>query len=325
MTGLLPGGPGPGTSPGRVNRGAGVEALAHRPPTVGDVTTHRPETDRAFLRRSVLAVAVLDDVDLDLDDDGVHVPGCTPLAWADVAGWAAAPPAAPGRDEADHALDALDAARARVRDLVLAHRELHRGGPRRSGSRRVALAVPTGAARHPGAGWVSRRVLGGALDLGLGVVVRDGRTERALPVPQVTARALGVADAPSGADREHLEAMAALLVDRLLRDAGTRGGDVLRPVGGCDVPTLLASSTLRTHLVAGPDRSAGSLLAAVAVPDRTRGWFDLAHIDPAYAAAAWSVTDLRDRGFRRPVLVTRDEVALVPDNPRIGEFSLRHS
>lgn len=63
----------------------------------------------------------------------------------------------------------------------------------------------------------------------------------------------------------------------------------------------------------------------MAVPDRTRGWFDLAHIDPAYAAAAWSVTDLRDRGFRRPVLVTRDEVALVPDNPRIGEFSLRHS
>ena len=100
---------------------------------------------------------------------------------------------------------------------------------------------------------------------------------------------------------------------------------MLRPVGGCDVPTLLASATLREHLVAGPDRSPGSLLRAVAVPDRTRGWFDLARIDPAYTGAVWAVTDLRDRGLRRPVLVTRDEVARAPERPDLDRTVLRNS
>ena len=292
-------------------------AAPHRPPTVGDVTLPQAEIDRALLRRSVLAVSVLDDVDVDLDDDGVHVPGCTPLAWTEVARWAAGDPR--GEDGPE---DALEGARVRVRDLLLAHRALHRGS-HRTPARRVALAVPVGASRHPGAGWAGRTVPGGALDLGLGVVVPDGRVERTLPVPAATARALGLPGALTATDLDHLEAIGDLVVARLRRDAGTRGGDVLRPVGGCDVPTLLASATLRVHLVAGSDRAPGPLLCAVAVPDRTRGWFDLARIDPAYTGAAWSVTGPRDRGFRRPVLVTRDEVATAPENPRIDEFALR--
>ncbi|WP_432486420.1 hypothetical protein, partial [Kineococcus esterisolvens] len=194
--------------------------------------------------------------------------------------------------------------RSRVRQLLLAHRELHR-----SRARRVALAVPRGADRHPGSGWAAEPLLGGALDLGPGVVVAHDGVERTLPVPAASARATGAAPALTAQQREHLEAMGALAVQRLQRDAGARGDGVLRPVGGCDVPTLLAAASLREHLVAG------SVMRAVAVPDRTRGWFDLARVDPAFVVAAWAVTDPADRGLRRPVLVTREEVAPAPTAP----------
>ncbi len=272
---------------------------------------------RAALRRSVLAVSVLDDVDVDPDDDGVHLPGCAPLAWADVAAAAGTAVAAGTTDPAGTSGGAADggpgaAARLRVRQLLLAHRELHR-----SGARRVALAVPRGAERHPGAGWAARPLLGGALDLGLGVVVAHDGRERVLPVPAVSARVTGSAAAPGAGELEHLEAMGALAARRLLRDEGARGGGVLRPVGGCDVPTLLASAALRAHLVDGPAGARGAtgaaaVMRAVAVPDRTRGWFDLARVDPAFVVAAWAVTDPADRGLRRPVLVTREEVAPAP-------------
>jgi len=267
--------------------------------------------DRALLRRGVLAASVLDDVDVDLDDDGLWLPGCAPLAWADVELAAAGPGSALDGGE--------EAVRARVRDLLLAHRELHRAG-----ARRVALGLPADAVGHLGAAWRSTRVLGGAVDLGPGVVVPWGSGERVLPVPAVSAAATGADPRLSAADRAHLEAMGALVVERLQRDAGVRGQDVLRPVGGCDVPTLLASATLREHLVGGPGRSAGSLLRAVAVPVRTRGWFDLARIDPAFVGAAWTATDPAERGFSRALLVTRDEVALAPLNPHVGEVALRN-
>ncbi|WP_432537410.1 hypothetical protein [Kineococcus arenarius] len=271
----------------------------------------QPPPVRAFLRRCVLAVSVLDDVDVDPDDSAVHVPGCAPLAWSEVAaaagplpgGAAALPDSAPGA-----------AARLRVRQLLLAHRELHR-----SRARRVALAVPRGADRHPGPGWVAAPVLGGALDLGPGVIVAHDGRERALPVPAATARATG-GDAGLGpGQREHLEAMGVLAAQRLRRDSGARDGGVLRPVGGCDVPTLLAAASLREHLVAAPGGAPGPVLRAVAVPDRNRGWFDLARVDPAFVVAAWAVTDPADRGLRRPVLVTREEVAPAPTAPDLRD------
>ncbi len=258
---------------------------------------------------------MLDEVDVDPDDTGVHLPGCAPLAWSQVAAAAgplpgdaaALPGSAPGAEPGG-------AARLRVRQLLLAHRELHR-----SRARRVALAVPRGADRHPGPGWVAAPVLGGALDLGPGVVVAHDGRERTLPAPAASAHATGADAGLDPGQREHLEAMGALAAQRLRRDSGARGGGVLRPVGGCDVPTLLAAASLREHLVAAPDGAPGPVLRAVAVPDRTRGWFDLARVDPAFVVAAWAVTDPADRGLRRPVLVTREEVAPAPTAPDLRD------
>ncbi|NAZ87537.1 hypothetical protein [Kineococcus indalonis] len=296
----------------------------------------QPSSVRASLRRCVLAASVLDDLDVDPDDDAVHLPGCAPLAWSEVARAAGALPAPPGVDPSgvDPSGSAAGtdpagrvvagdgpgaAARWRVRQLLLAHREVHR-----CAARRVALAVPRGAQRHPGGGWAATAVLGGALDLGPGVVVaaRDGR-ERVVPVPTASARATGGPEGLTAALLEHLETMGSLAAQRLQRDDGARGGGVLRPVGGCDVPTLLAAASLRGYLVAGPGREAGSVLRAVAVPDRTRGWFDLARVDPAFVVAAWAVTDLADRGARRPLLVTREEVAPAPAAPDVAGAVLR--
>ncbi|MEZ0493657.1 hypothetical protein AB2L28_15565 [Kineococcus sp. TBRC 1896] len=268
------------------------------------MSTEQPPPVRAILRRSVLATSVLDDLDVDLDDDGVRLPGCSPLEWADLA--RAAGTAATDGEE--------DVTRLRVGDVLHAHRELHSGT-----ARVVPLAVPAGADRHPGFGWTHRTVLGGALNLGLGVVVPHGRSERTLPLPVASARATGRSTLTGQEDLARLEEFGDLVVQRLLRDTGTPTAGVLRPVGGCDVPTLLASRTLREHLVAGPDRTPGNVLRAVAVPDRTRGWFDLARIDPAYVGAAWAATDPADRGLRRPVIVTREEVALASTSPRLVE------
>ncbi|MEW1960468.1 hypothetical protein [Kineococcus sp. NPDC059986] len=268
------------------------------------MSTEQPPPVRAILRRSVLATSVVDDLDVDLDDDGIRLPGCSPLEWADLARAAGA--AAGDGDE--------DVTRLRVGDLLHAHHELHSGT-----ARVVPLAVPVDADRHPGFGWTHRAVLGGALHLGLGVVVPHGRSERTLPLPVASARATGRSTSVGEEDLARLEEFGALVVQRLLRDTGTPTAGVLRPVGGCDVPTLLVSSTLREHLVAGPDRTPGNVLRAVAVPDRSRGWFDLARIDPAYVGAAWAATDRADRGLRRPVFVTREEVALAPTSPRLVE------
>ncbi|WP_432562069.1 hypothetical protein [Kineococcus sp. SYSU DK003] len=262
------------------------------------MSTDQPRPVRAVLRRSVLAASVLDDLDVDLDDDGVRMPGCAPLQWADLA-------RAAGEDSPQEAV------RLRVADLLHAHLELHR-----SRARVVPLAVPVGADRHPRFGWSHREFLGGAVHLGLGVVVVRGRSERALPLPVVSARATGRPAQPGAQDLARLEELGDLVVQRLRRDACGRGNGVLRPVGGCDVPTLLTAATLREHLVAETE---GSVFRAVAVPDRTRGWFDLARIDPAYVGAAWTATDPASRGFRRAVFVTRSEVALAPTSPRLVE------
>ena len=79
---------------------------------------------------------------------------------------------------------------------------------------------------------------------------------------------------------------------------------MLRPVGGCDVLTLLATGAVRAVL-AGVD-AAG--MAVVAVPDRTRGWCDTRRVEPDFLLAAWSATPPRERGVQQALLVTADEV-----------------
>ena len=54
----------------------------------------------------------------------------------------------------------------------------------------------------------------------------------------------------------------------------------------------------------------GSGLRAVAAPMRSRGWYDLSRVDPAFVVAAWSATGPAERGVGRPLLVTVDEVAV---------------
>jgi hypothetical protein len=112
---------------------------------------------------------------------------------------------------------------------------------------------------------------------------------------------------------EHRSAVAAELVTRDGRDAGA-----LRPVGGCDVLGLLVGAPLRTALACAD----GTGMRAVAVPDRSRGWFDLARVDPAYVALAWRLTDEPARGLPRAVLVTRDVVALPPIGGDLGRHAV---
>ena len=81
----------------------------------------------------------------------------------------------------------------------------------------------------------------------------------------------------------------------------------LRPMGDCDVVTLLASRSFRAALcVQQPMRAA-------AVPMRTRGWLDPSRVDPAFAVTAAQLTGPEDRGFERPILITADEVVLSVD------------
>ena len=105
----------------------------------------------------------------------------------------------------------------------------------------------------------------------------------------------------------------ALAAERVRRDP--RGQ--LRPYGGCDAVTLLGARSLRAALA----QDGGGLGAAV-VPMRRRGWTRLALIDPAFGPAAAAATQAVDRGFARPLLVTADELALVPEGGR-SEIVLR--
>ena len=264
----------------------------------------RSTADHVALRRCVLAVSVLADVDVVPSDLGVILPGppAVTVGWDEVA--AAAGPAGAGPD-------VTAVARRRVEELLRLHAFVAELGDAAAGRLRSAarvVALPPGHADHLGRGWVRERLLGGALELGIGVhgLTGDpgGDGGRVTPLHAGVALAAGVAEARWWPHlRRHVDRMGALAAARLGRD-GLEG--VIRPVGGCDVLALLASPALRRHLAAGD----GSGMRAVAVPMRRRGWYDLSRVDPAFVGAAWSATDELDRGAPRPLLVTADEVAL---------------
>ena len=163
------------------------------------------------------------------------------------------------------------------------------------------VALPPDHLEHPGPAWVVDRLRGGALDLGIGLRRLLDEHDVAVPLPPEVAEGCGLQPADWWADAlHHLERMGGLAAVRLAREGRgpQRPVAVLRPVGGCDVLSLLASRALRTHLAAAD----GSGLRAVAVPMRHRGWFDLARIDPAFVAAAWNATREPERGMARPLL-----------------------
>jgi len=295
---------------------------------VPDENPSRP--DSSALRRGVLAASVLDDIDVEPRDDAVLLPGIPPVRvpWADLA-------AAVGGCE-----PASPVGRARIGSLLRLLRRVADLGPAapealRSGA--VPMALPRGHPLHPGPSWVQARVPGGVLDLGVGVRVDADRApaqavdrgaaapDLALlgpvePLPDAVVRACGARPGEWWPELQaRAEEMGALTAGRLARDGGgeARGQDVLRPVGGCDVLTLLSSGALRSALALHD----GAGMRAVAVPVRHRGWVDLARIDPAYVATVWELTDELERGVPTPLLVTRDEVCL----PAPGGDVARHA
>ena len=265
---------------------------------------------RARLRRAVLAVSVLDDVDLTPTDDGVVVEGARPahLTWDDLQLAAGAAPGQSVHQQLSRLLRLHARATALGDDVAEVLREQAR-----------LLALPPAHVVHPGPGWVLHRPMGGALDCGIGLLGALDDPDEVVPLPPSLVRAAGVPVQVWWPGLvAHASAMGRLAVDRLRRDElgprrrGTSAIDhqlVLRPVGGVDVPTLLTTHVVRRYL-AGSD---GSGMRAAAVPMRSRGWYDLARIDPAFVQAAWAATDELDRGLPRPVLVTADEVVVAPE------------
>lgn len=249
------------------------------------------------LRRCALGVAVLHDLDVLPAIDGIVLPGQPPVevTWTECR--RALGGVEPETDDGRHRL-----ARWLLLRRWLADRPLED---------LVERVRPFGACvespLHPGLDWVRRRVHGDALDIGLGFVGLDPRNpDQVLPVPHRLLETTGVdADAWWPNAVVYLERMGRMAAERMRRIPEAP----LRPMGDCDVVTLLASLTLRVGMVADvPDG-----MRTVAVPMRSRGWLDLSRVDPAFSAAAARLTAPEDRGFTRPLLVTREEVALAPE------------
>lgn len=262
------------------------------------------------LRRGVLAVSVLHDVDVDPGNRGVRLPGtpCVQVRWAECRR------ALGGHDPES------DAGRERLAAWLLARRwaadVVGRGGREALELALRPVGLPVDHRLHPGLDWVRVRVLGDALDLGLGAVGLDpDDPDRVVLLPTSVLDAAGTdpAVAWTAAERE-LERLGALAAERLRLD--TKGQ--LRPLGDCDVVTLLGSRALRAALA---DAAGG--MAAVVAPMRRRGWTRLALVDPAFGPAAAAATAPAERGFPRPLLLTADELTLVAEGGRPEDVVLR--
>ncbi len=274
--------------------------------------TGAPETgtDRAALRRCLLAVCVIDDIDLLPSDDGALLPGLV----------AGLPAVEVSLGDCETAIRGADPdsplARQRLSRWLWAKRAVAERSLDELAERARPVALPVGHSLHSGRGWVRQRVLGGCLEVGLGFVGLDAQApDDVVVVPHGVLESSGI-DAAAwwrGAV-EYLENMGALATKRWRRQRTS----ALRPMGDCDVVTLLASVVFRGALCA----DAGGM-RVVAVPMRHRGWIDLSRIDPAFARAAAAITDEEDRGFARPVLLTVDELVLAGDGAAPAEIVLR--
>lgn len=267
---------------------------------------------RGSLRRGVLAVSVLRDVDLDPADDGVVLTGTAPHGTAHrvTVAW-------------DECEDALDGASPESREGIerlagwlVARRRLAALTLVDVTARLRPLGMPADHPGHPGPRWVREHLLGGALDLGLGVLGLDPAAPDLVgALPPGPAAAAGLRGLPGWEHaKAHLEAMGAIAADRWRRSPSVP----LRPVGDCDVVTLLGARSLRAAL-AGANQG----LCPTAVPIRSRGWTELRRIDPAFAVSAAAATDAAERGFARPLLVGVDEVALAVPGGRPAAIELR--
>lgn len=244
------------------------------------------------LRQCALAVAVMHDIDVLPAVDGVLLPGSPDLLIT----WPECRRAIGGADPTS------EQGRLRLRRWF----QLRRWLADRPLEDLEARARPYGAwvesPLHPGLDWVRRRIIGDTLDLGFGFVGLDpSEPDLVLPIPHQLLRSAGIEPSPWWPTAVvYLERMGDMAAQRLRRSSQ------LRPMGDCDVLTLLGSRTLRHAIV----QSLPDGMRTVAVPMRSRGWLDLTRIDPAFSAAAARLTTMEDRGFDRPLLVTRDEVVI---------------
>src|SRR4051794_24453093 len=249
------------------------------------------------MRRCALAVAVLHDLDVLPAIDGIVLPGAPPLeiSWTECR--RALGGVEPETDDGRHRLARWLLLRRWIADRPLED----------MAERARPFGAPVESPLHPGLDWVRRRVLGDALDIGIGFVGLDPRDpDKVLPAPHRLLETAGIdADAWWPTCIVYLEQMGRMAADRLTRLPQAP----LRPMGDCDVVTLLASLTLRTEMIG----AVADGMRTVAVPMRTRGWLDLNRVDPAFSAAAARLTSADERGFSRPLLVTREEVALAPE------------
>lgn len=260
--------------------------------------------DSLELRRLALAVSVLDDVDIVPLDDGVLLTGDVPVEVT----WLELRRALGGADPAD------DLGRFRVRAWLRGRRIAADVHVEHLRTQARPVGLPVDHPLHPGLDWVRQRVLGDALDLGFGFVGVGHDPDEVVVVPQGALDAAGVDPTPWWpVARDYLERMGAVAAQRLAANP------VLRPIGDCDVVTLLASRTLRQALCAHD----GTGMRAAAVPMLRRGWLDLTRIDPAFTAAAAAATAPHERGFSRPLLLTADEVTLAPEGGRPADIVLR--
>lgn len=265
------------------------------------------------LRRAVLSFALREPGDLAdvvISDHAVTLPGGTVVPWSELAEGCG-----PEADGLTRRVARWLRLRHRVRTLV------GTAGPDVLLGLVRPLALPVGHAVRPGPRWAVMDVLGGALELGLGLrhVDDDGRecAETVGPLPIGVLRGAGIDAVPLVRQAGHyLYEMAELAADRLLRTPTSP----LRPLGDCDVVTLLAAPGFRYAVVRDAIGVVG--LRSAAVPDRRRGWLDLGRVDPAFARAAASLTDPDRRGFARPVLVTADEIVQVRDGGDPHRFAV---
>jgi hypothetical protein len=272
------------------------------------VTEHRDRSapTGVQLRRGVLAVSVLYDLDVEPNLQGVRLTG-RPTVFVP---WSECRRALAGVDPES------SAGHARLARWLQARRWVADRSRLELVERVRPVGLPHGHALHPGPEWVRHRVLGDALDLGLGLVDLDPRDpDRVVlaPVPALVGAGLDP-DLLWEHASTYLEQMGSLAAGRL---SGDRRGTV-RPVGDCDVVTLLGSRSLRTAIA---ERAGG--MGTVVAPMLRRGWTEMALVDPAFAPAAAAATDPAERGFARPVLVTRDEVVVASPGGRPDDLPLR--
>jgi hypothetical protein len=248
------------------------------------------------LRRGVLAVSVLHDLDIEPAALGVTLTGA-PTVWVS---WGECRRALAGHDP-----ETSDG-RERLSRWLLARRWASDFSLEDLRERLRPVGLPVDHVLHPGLDWVRTRALGDALDLGLGAVDIDPEDpDHVVLLPQPLLDAVGLdSEVEWLRAQDYLERMGALAAERMRLDPKGQ----LRPIGDCDVVTLLGATALRTAIA----QDAGGM-GAVLAPMRRRGWTRMALIDPAFGPAAAAATAAYERGFSRPLLVTAEELALAAD------------